>query len=93
MCALFQHVHSFAHMGALATKSCSPHPFISNIQGHTLLKNESVQSAPGFPWCTHIHHSVVGLTETFAPRAMNPSYLEVGVPDNFTKNFRVSLKK
>lgn len=31
-----------------------------------------MQLAPGSPRCTHIHHSVVGLTEPSAPQAMGP---------------------
>lgn len=35
-------------------------------------EEKSVQLAPGSPLCTHIHHSVVGLTEPSAPQAMGP---------------------
>ena len=73
---LHQLVHGYAHMPALTmhTYAHNVHTPISfSVSVHTVSgEEESMQLAPGSPLCTHIHHSVVGLTEPSAPQAMSP---------------------
>ena len=67
------HAHVHTHMHILFKLSITfslphAHTHVNTVSG----EEESMQLAPGSPLCTHIHHSVVGLTEPSGPQAMAP---------------------